>query len=444
MATRTKSLVSAATLASAAAVAVAGTAIAPSLNLPTPHALSAAKVQLATFADVLSVPAVEWTDLLFGNTTWGGVLSDTNYGDPSAQPQDAFLQPAYVNPWAAGCAGGCVRSGVTGAAYLFFDALVNGNGLGYDNSSKWSTGVVNYWFEPNTAFPIGGGSSPFLQFVSEGNSAATWYLLQTTIGKAVPQLTVPLAALFWGPTNASVGYNAVLTGVAQLLKLVPVVGPISGNSILAYLGDLPIPGTNPTLYYQYGLSGTLNYWIDIATGSVPFPTATTLTTRSAAAAVAATAAPAAAASVTVPAVKAAESTSSSDATEDTKAPEVKGSDVKGSENEGADNTGSDTKAEDSTPSKDASESTEAPETKTPDSTPEVETSEAPETKPVTTSAVTDSSPAADTPAKPSRPHPFRDAVEKVGNQINSAINDAKAKQAEKAAERAARKAAKNG
>ena len=64
MATRTKSLVSAATLASAAAVAVAGTAIVPSLNLPTPHAPSAAKVQLATFADVLSVPAVEWTDLL--------------------------------------------------------------------------------------------------------------------------------------------------------------------------------------------------------------------------------------------------------------------------------------------------------------------------------------------------------------------------------------------
>lgn len=435
MATRTKSLVSAATLASAAAVAVAGTAIVPSLNLPTPHALSAAKVQLATFADVLSVPTVEWTDLLFGNTTWGGVLSSTNFGDPSAAPQDAFLQPNYVNPWAPFCDGGCDRFGPTGVAYLFFDALINGNGQGYDNSNKWNTGVVNYFFEPQAAIPLGGGSSPTVQFVSAGGSAATWYLLQTTIGKAVPELAVPIAAAFWGPSNATVGYNAVLTTVAQLLKLVPVVGPITGNSILAYLGDLPIEGTNPVQFYQYGLSGALNYWIDLATGAVPFPTATTLTNRTAAAAVAATAAPAAAASVTAPTVKAAESTSSDDAAEGTEPAEVKGSDVKGADDATSDNKGSDSKGSESGSSKD--ESTEATET-------EVET---PETKPVDTPvALTSSAPTADTPApaKPSRPHPLRDAVEKVGNQINSAINDAKAKQAERAAERAARKAAKNG
>lgn len=424
MATRTKSLVSAATLASAAAVAVAGTAIAPSVSLPTPHALSAAKVQLATFADVLSIPAVQWTDLLFGNTNWGNVLSSTNYGDASAQPQDAFLQPGYVNPWAVYCDGGCTQSGITGAAYLFFDALVNGNGQGWDNVDQWNTGIVNYFWEPNTVFVIGGGSSPSLQYVSEGWSAASWYLLQTTIGKAVPELTVPLAALYWGPQNLSVGYNAILTGVAQALNaFVPVVGPITGNSILAYLGDLEIPNSGGS-YYQYGLSGTLNYWIDIATGSVPFPTATTLTTATSAAAVAAPAAAAPAAAK----VEDTEGTEAEAGTEvsDTKdAPEVKGSESAGEESEAAE-----------APEVKVSESTEAPE-----STEASESTEAPEVKTVDASVVQDT-PAAEAPAKPSRPRPVRDAVEKVSEKINSAVSDAKAKQAERAAARKAAKAAK--
>lgn len=440
MATRTKSLVSAVTLASAAAVAVAGTAIVPSLNVPTPHALSAAKVQLATFADVLSVPTVEWTDLLFGNTTWGGVLTSTNYGDPSAEPQDAFGQAGYVNPWAVYCDGTCTRSGIPGVAYLFTDALVNGNGLGYDNSSKWGTGVVNYFWEPSAEVPLGGGSSPTFQIIDAGFSAATWYLAQTTLGKAVPALTVPLAAAFWGERNVSVFYTLGLSIVAGVIGQVPGVGPFAGNSILAYLGDLEIPNSGGSTY-QYGLSGTLNYWIDIATGAVPFPTQ--VGSAAAVRTAAAVAAPAAAAaSVTAPTVKAAESTS-----EGTEPADTKGSDVKGSDDETSDNkSGSDTKGSESTPSTDASDSTDTPDTKGSESTPEVKTPEATETKTVDTSSVTDSTPPADNPApaKPSRPHPLRDAVEKVGNQINSAINDAKAKQAERAAERAARKAAKNG
>ena len=247
MATRTKPLVTAATLASAAAIVVAGTAIAPSLNLPTPNALSAAKVQLATFTDVLSVPAVEWTDLLFGNTEWGGVLSSTNYGPDWAAPQDQFGQPGYVNPWAPYCGGGCYQSGISGAAYLFFDALVNGDGLGYDNSDQWSTGLVNYLWEPNSVFIIGGGSSPNLQYVSEGWSAASWYILQGTLGQAIPGLTLPLAAAYWGPTNVSVFYNLGLSITAALVSQVPGVGPFVGNSILAYLGDLEIPDSGGEL-----------------------------------------------------------------------------------------------------------------------------------------------------------------------------------------------------
>lgn len=419
MATRTKSLVSAATLASAAAVAVAGTAIAPSVTVPTPHALSAAKVQLATFADVLSIPAAQWTDLLFGNTEWGNVLSSENYGDESAKPQEVFLQPGYVNPWATYCDGGCVQTGFSAVAYLFFDALVNGNGEGWDNVDKWNTGIVNYFFEPEATFVIGGGQSPSLQFVNAGFSAATWYLLQTTIGKAIPELTIPIAAPFWGPDNVSVAYNLILTGVAQALNtFVPVIGPITGNSILAYLGDLEIPNSGG-LTYQYGPSGTLNYWIDILTGSAPFPTATTLTTRTTAAAVAAPAADAVAApaDATVDETKVDEASEGTEASDTKAAPEVTVSESadEASEAKGAEST-------------EASESTEAP---------AVKPVEAPAPEVKDTAAVDEPA-----PAKPSRPRPVRDAVEKVGQQINSAINDAKAKQAERAAARKAAKATK--
>jgi hypothetical protein len=419
-------------------------AFAPSLNLPSPHALTAAKVQLATFADVLSVPAVEWTDLLFGNTTWGGVLSSTNYGDAAAKPQEQFGQVGYVNPWATFCDGSCTTSGITGAAYLFFDALVNGNGQGYDNVNKWNTSVVNYWFEPNTSIVIGGGTSPYLQFVSEGNSAATWYLLQTTLGKAIPALTVPMSAAFWGPHNTTVFYNLALSVAAVLVGQVPAVGPFAGNSILAYLGDLPIPNSGGN-FYQYGLSGTLNYWVDIATGSVPWPTSlgAAAATRAAAATTATTAAPAAAAAaVKAPEAPAVSNDAKPESTPASKAPEST-PEVKAPEST------PEVKAPASTPAADAPEST--PEVKAPASTPAADAPEStPEVKAPASTPAADapaSTPAADapastpevkapadapaatdtTPAKPARPHPVRDAVEKVGKQISDALGGAKAK-----------------
>jgi hypothetical protein len=262
-------------LASAAAIAAATPAIMPTLDVPT-HALATAEVQLATFADVMSIPAQAWSDTLFSNTLWGGTLSAGTYGPAWAAPQEVFLQPGYVNPWAGYCNNECFKSGITGAAYLFLDALINGDGTGYDNSPQWPIGFVNYLLEPIAVFPIGGGSSPFLEITNPGLSAATWYALQGTIGQAFPELTVPIAALYWGPTNLSVAYNLALSVVALGLSAVPLIGPFLGNSVLAYLGDLQIPGTvqPDELYYQFGLSGTLNYWIDIATGAVPFPTGT--------------------------------------------------------------------------------------------------------------------------------------------------------------------------
>ncbi len=279
MASRSKPLVSAAALASAAAIAVATPAVAPNLGMPTPAALSKAAYELTTFADVLSVPPEVWTDLLFGNTTWGGTLGydddepDQGFGPEWARPQTAFGQPFYVNPWVGYCDFGCDRKGIAGVTYLFLDALINGNGNGFDDVENWPIGIVNYFAEPNGFFPIGSpGNSPQFQFENLGYSAATWYILQGTLGQAIPELSVPLAALFWGELNVTVGYNLVLSTVAQALQVVPVLGPFAGNSIFAYLGDLPLDPENPSLgLYQYGLSGVLNYWIDIATGAVPFP-----------------------------------------------------------------------------------------------------------------------------------------------------------------------------
>ena len=260
-------------LASAAAIAAATPAIMPTLDVPT-HALATAEVQLANFADVMSVPPGVWSDILFSNTAWGGTLSSGTFGPEWAAPQTVFLQPGYVNPWAGFCNGECFESGISGAAYLFFDALINGDGSGYDNSENWPIGFVNYLFEPVAVILIGGGASPSVQIVNPGLSSATWFVLQGTIGQAFPELTVPIASLFWGPTNISVAYNLALSVAALALSAVPLIGPFLSNSVLAYLGDLQIPGTvQPNeLFYQFGLSGTLNYWVDIATGAVPFPT----------------------------------------------------------------------------------------------------------------------------------------------------------------------------
>jgi hypothetical protein len=281
MATLSKPLISAAALAGAAAVAVATPAILPSVGVPTPGALSRAAYELTTFSDVLSIPPVVWTDILFGNQEWGNTLSATTYGPAWAQPTDQFGQPAYINPWAAFCNGRCSQVGIPGVMYVFSDALVNGNGNGYADYNNWPIGIVNYFFEPATAALLGGGSSPTVQYSQNGFSAATWYALAGTIGQQVPSLQVPLAAAFWGPNNVTVGYNLALTLVAQAAQAVPVIGPVTGNSILAYLGDLEVPGA-PGTYYQYGLSGALNYWIDIATGAVPFPTGTTTAAATAA------------------------------------------------------------------------------------------------------------------------------------------------------------------
>ena len=453
MATRTKPLISAAALASAAAVAVVSAGVAPSLNLPTPARLSQAAYELTNLSDVLDVPTQVWTNLLFGNTDWGGALGPESYGPDWAKPEDQFGWYAYVNPWAAYCDGGCTRSGITGAAYLFFDALFNGEGTGYANNENWKVGVVNYFWEPNSAFPLGGGNSPTIQFVSQGLSAASWYLLQGTLGQIAPQLTVPLAAAYWGPQNVPVFYNFTLSIVANLLGAIPAVGPLLGNTLLAYLGDLSVEqGTD--VYYQYGLSGALNYLIDLADGSVPYPTTVPWYRIDPAAAAAA------AALAVAPAAAEVETESSDDAADDSAAEGAETAEGTEAESAGADSSGADSsEASEVSHSSEGSESegseSEGAESETEteteveaesvESTPEVETPkiETPEATPVAVpvdvpvAEVAESAPVV-TAAAPKRPRPLRDAVEKAGKQIGSAIAASKAAKAERVAARKAK------
>lgn len=453
MATRTKPLISAAALASAAAVAVVSPGVAPSLNLPTPSALSRAAYELTTFTDVLSVPGQVWTNVLFGNpiggnpndpVAWGYALGIENYGPDWAEPQSQFGQYGYVNPWAAYCNYTCAQSGLTGAAYLFFDALINGEGTGYENSDNWKVGLVNYFFEPNSVFQLGGGSSPSLQFVSQGFSAASWYLLQGTIGQITPQVSVPLATAFWGPYSASVFFNFAAQIVAGLLAPIPVVGPLLGNTLLAYLGDLFVePGTD--IYYQYGLSGPLNYLIDLANGSVPWPTkvpwykidpATAATVPAAAPAateVEAESNDVVAAEGTETEVESSASVSEASETES----ESHGSDASETEASEAKIEAVESEAVET----ETETETEAVATEFAESTPEVEAPKAETTVEVTAAELAESAPVV---AAPKRPRPVRDAVENVGKQISTAVANAKAAKAERVEARKAKAKAKAG
>jgi len=432
-------------LASAAAIAAATPAIMPTLAVPT-HALATAEVQLATFADVMSVPAGVWSDVLFSNQLWGYQLSSGTYGPAWAAPQTVFLQPGYVNPWAGFCDNSCAKGGITGVAYLFLDALINGNGLGYDNSEQWSIGFVNYLLEPIAAFAIGGGSSPFLEITNPGLSAATWFALQGTIGQAFPELTVPIAALYWGPTNLSVAYNLVLSVVALGLSGVPLIGPFLGNSVLAYLGDLQIPGTvqPDELYYQFGLSGTLNYWIDIATGAVPFPTGT----------VPPEAAPAAV-EAPVTSVAAATSTAADSATSAVEASEAEASEAEASEAEATEVEASEAEAseveapragetgEDVTPVSSGSDegtATDPVSETTPVETPAETTVTVDSPSDVVAYSTADAAPTATGPAEASTKvgkRSARGAAARVATKVASAIGAAKAGVAKAGAARSA-------
>ncbi len=248
-------------MAAAAAIVAASPALAPSGSIAAQNGLSKAAYELTTFSDMFTIPAQEVTNVLFGSTSYGGFVGPDN-------------TPLVVEPWASACSYTCTLSGISGVAYLYADALVNGNGNGWDDRDNWAdSSIVNYFFEPFFVRSIGQGSFSVVQSVGAGFSAATEYLLQATIGQASPVLSTFIELAFYGPYLFTIAYDDALTALGDALQTVPVVGPFLGDSIFAYLGSLLAPGATieDPYYYQYGLSGVLQYWINELTGVYVVP-----------------------------------------------------------------------------------------------------------------------------------------------------------------------------
>jgi hypothetical protein len=299
MATRTNPLVSAAVLASAAAIAVATPAIAPSVQLPSPHLLEAAKVQLATFSDLLSIPSPVWTNTYFGQP---------GYGEAIGPNQDPDFDPGYLYV-STPCNYNCQVSGLSGLSYLALDALINGNGTGYDNVLKDPSKPYN----DNPTLPNGNPNpayNPYVKGYYTWNVSAVNYEYESNFGSFVqyviskpfftktsplynPAVAAAIAKVFAGSQNVTDIYNTALYTLSLAALQVPVVGPViygSLQSVLGYSGYTP------------GLSGLLEYNIKFVTNGFKNPIPVPVTGSGASVATLA-AASAPAASVALPAAE---------------------------------------------------------------------------------------------------------------------------------------------
>ena len=252
MATRTKPLMTAAALVSAAAVAVATPALAPSIASSTSPALSAAKVNLANFSDVLSIPASEWNNIFY--TGWGGAIGALN-PDP---------ETSYNDYWLPNCNYDCTIPGVSGVVYLALDALINGDGTGYDNASEWPVSAVNYYFE-------GSGIVTAAQWVLEKPFLGEPY---TTPGPLYnPQIANLIALAFQGGYALTTLYVTGLSALAQASLAVPYVGQYLYRGIASYIGTAFQTIDSTYDYSDYaGIPGVLRYLGGVVTtGGNPNP-----------------------------------------------------------------------------------------------------------------------------------------------------------------------------
>lgn len=399
MATRTRPFTSTRTastavaLASAAAIVVAAPGLTPAASTAT-NALSRAAYELTTFSDVFTVPAEVWTNVLFGSDVYGGFVGPQN-------------TPIAVEPWASSCNYDCYADpGIPGVSYIFFDALVNGNGNGWADRSNWGVGIVNYFYEPFFQFAVGGGASNFtVQTAYAGFSAATAYLLQATLGQASPVLSTIIQLAFYGPYLVTLAWDNAWNLIADTAAGIPVVGRYISDSINAYLGELETPGSTPDnpLYYTAGLSGILQYWTNVLTGTEPQPAPPPGAARSAATATLA----AAETAVSSPAEVAADVADVAGA-----APGAESAPV--AESDAADHTSGSVEAE-------GAAVTEASDAAAADAPAVTTTADAAADAAGTAAAETAPAPA---PAKATSKRPIRDAVEKAAAGITAGIASA--------------------
>jgi hypothetical protein len=422
MATRTKPLITAAAFASAAAIAVASPALAPNFT-PTPSALSAAQVDLTSFATLLSLTSEEYVNAYFAG--YGYVLS-------ANQPEN----PDWAADWVGtGCDFSCAVQGVSGVGYMALDALINGN-TPTTPADEVKVSAVNYFFE-------GGASSGAQYLVSAPFANPASPLYNTTIASAIAlafQGAYALTTLYVQAldTISLLAVNGITLPIPTIGGYDATLGQYIYGGIQAYLG----PNTSDEFFgdwgYYAGLSGVLNYVLDvITTGGNPFPpygppvTTPAASTRSAAALATSVVAATSASADTVSATPA--STDSVSATPVAVKAEV--ASPKAGDTPSAEATPADSTPADSTPA--ASGSTEAVAEATPadttpapaptDSTPAVDSPSS-----AVADSAADSTPAAtkpaDAPAKASK-RPVRNAVERATKKIASAIGGAAAKAA---------------
>jgi hypothetical protein len=259
-------------LASAAAIAVATPAIAPNLA-PTPTALSAAQVELTTFADLLSITPADWNNYFF--VGWGGALGPIN-------PDPEVLDPTYY----VNCDYDCTIPGVSGLAYLALDALINGNGAGIQNVN----GILNPDYDPDE--PIGPDNEEYLvqpwgtsalNYFFEGSfSTGLQYIAQSPFAPGAPlaneQIFNAIALAFQGEYALTTLYVQALSTIAVLSLGLPLVGEYVYRGIGSYIG--PAFSTVDSFYdysFYAGISGILRYVGGVITtggNPNPYPTPT--------------------------------------------------------------------------------------------------------------------------------------------------------------------------
>ena len=418
MATRTKPLITAAAFASAAAIAIASPAIAPNLA-PAPNALSAAQVDLTSFATLLSLTYDDYVTAFFQG--YGYTLQPN-------QPDNPDWAAAYVG---TNCNFSCAVVGPSGMAYMALDALLTGN-TPQTPQEDVTVKAVNYFFE-------GGFSSGAQYLVSApfANPASPLYN---------PNVAGAIALAFQGAYALTTLYIQALDTVALLAyNGVPVLGPYIYGGIQAYLG----PNTVDEFYGSYGLyaglSGVLEWALlgfpvlppppTAAAAAVSPRTVAALAAKSAATdAVSATSAATEAVSATPASVKAevavpkagdtptAEATPADSNPADS-TPAVSGSTEAVAETAPADTTPADTTSADTSPADTTPADTKPADTKPAETKPAVDSP---------SSAVADTTPVAtkpvDAPAKAGK-RPVRSAVERATKKIAAAIGGAAAKAA---------------
>ena len=259
-------------LASAAAIAVATPAIAPNLT-PTPTAVSAAEVELANFADLLSITPADWNNYFF--VGWGGAIGSINV-DPETTESDY---------WAPQCDYDCLLPGIPGVTYLALDALINGNGAGIQNVNgilqdpllPYQPDPTKPAYNPYTTEPW--GTSAVNYFYEAGLSTGIQYILQKPFASGAPLANeqifnaIKLAFQIGSGNLWITAYLNALSAIAVLAEPIPVIGPYLFRGIGSYIG--PAFATIDTIYdynSYAGIPGVLRYIGGvITTGGNPNP-----------------------------------------------------------------------------------------------------------------------------------------------------------------------------